>query len=54
MSILQDLGANFTMSWNHQEFEVHYECLNEEIKIGDYYLRLLLEDEEENVIISNS
>ncbi|KAK3742179.1 hypothetical protein QZH41_012074 [Actinostola sp. cb2023] len=50
----KDLGANFTMSWNHQEFEVHYECLNEEIKIGDYYLRLLLEDEEENVIISNS
>ena len=26
------------------EFEVRYECLAEEIKIGDYYLRLLLEE----------
>lgn len=52
--ILQDLGGNFTMSWNHQEFEVRYECLSEEIKIGDYYLRLLLEDEEENITITNS
>lgn len=32
------------ISWNHVEFEVRYESLQEEIKIGDYYLRLLLEE----------
>lgn len=26
--------------------QVKYECLSEEIKIGDYYLRLLLEEDE--------
>lgn len=50
----QDFGGSYTISWNHQEFEVRYECLNEEIKIGDYYLRLLLEDQEENITITNS
>lgn len=44
----------YTVSWNHQEFEVRYDCLSDEIKIGDYYLRLLLEDEEDNVEITNS
>lgn len=32
------------ISWNHTEFEVHYECLSEEVRVGDYYLRLLLEE----------
>lgn len=27
-------------------FQVKYECLSDEIKIGDYYLRLLLEEDE--------
>eukprot|EP00039_Didymoeca_costata_P023981 m.8876 g.8876 ORF g.8876 m.8876 type:complete len:2271 (-) comp3968_c0_seq1:482-7294(-) len=31
------------ISWNHTEFEIRYETLAEEIKIGDHYLRLLLE-----------
>jgi hypothetical protein len=52
--IYKDLGGQFTVSWNHQEFEVRYDCLSEEIKIGDYYLRLLLEDEDDNIIITNS
>lgn len=26
--------------------QVRYECLGDEIKIGDYYLRLLLEEDE--------
>lgn len=26
--------------------QVKYECLSDEIKIGDYYLRLLLEEDE--------
>ncbi|KAL0869621.1 hypothetical protein ABMA27_005874, partial [Loxostege sticticalis] len=30
-------------SWNHTEMEVHYQCLQNEVKIGDYYLRILLE-----------
>ena len=44
-NIDKDLGGTFEIAWNHQEFEVRYECLSDEIKIGDYYLRLLLEQE---------
>jgi DnaJ family protein C protein 13 len=40
-------ATNLTMSWNHKEFEVTYPSLSEEIKIGDYYLRLLLERDHE-------
>lgn len=32
------------ISWNYYEFEVVYKSLADEIKIGDYFLRLLLED----------
>ncbi|XP_073797395.1 dnaJ homolog subfamily C member 13 isoform X1 [Danio rerio] len=42
----RELGSANVISWNHQEFEVRYECLSDEIKIGDYYLRLLLEEDE--------
>ncbi|KAJ8336734.1 hypothetical protein SKAU_G00379540 [Synaphobranchus kaupii] len=42
----RELGSTSVISWNHQEFEVMYECLTDEIKIGDYYLRLLLEEDE--------
>ena len=40
----QEISGNVDISWNHVEFEVRYESLLEEIKIGDYYLRLLLEE----------
>ncbi|CAG5130505.1 unnamed protein product, partial [Candidula unifasciata] len=43
----KELGATFVVGWNHTEFEVPYNCLAEEIKIGDYYLRLLLEEDED-------
>ncbi|XP_033022077.1 dnaJ homolog subfamily C member 13 isoform X3 [Lacerta agilis] len=42
----RELGSANVISWNHHEFEVKYECLSDEIKIGDYYLRLLLEEDE--------
>ncbi|XP_077997979.1 dnaJ homolog subfamily C member 13-like [Glandiceps talaboti] len=45
-NIDKDLSGNHVIAWNHAEFEVRYECLAEEIKIGDYYLRLLLEEDE--------
>ncbi|XP_072547287.1 dnaJ homolog subfamily C member 13 isoform X3 [Salminus brasiliensis] len=45
-SVDRELGSASVISWNHQEFEVKYECLSDEIKIGDYYLRLLLEEDE--------
>ncbi|EMP31570.1 DnaJ like protein subfamily C member 13 [Chelonia mydas] len=45
-NIDRELGSANVISWNHHEFEVKYECLSEEIKIGDYYLRLLLEEDE--------
>lgn len=32
------------ISWNYYEFEVTYKSLADEIRIGDYFLRLLLED----------
>uniref|UniRef100_A0A287DFT5 DnaJ heat shock protein family (Hsp40) member C13 n=1 Tax=Ictidomys tridecemlineatus TaxID=43179 RepID=A0A287DFT5_ICTTR len=37
-NIDRELGSANVISWNHHEFE--------EIKIGDYYLRLLLEEDE--------
>ncbi|XP_033848217.2 dnaJ homolog subfamily C member 13-like isoform X1 [Acipenser ruthenus] len=46
-NIDRELGSASVISWNHQEFEVKYECLSDEIKIGDYYLRLLLEEDED-------
>ncbi|KAJ8397415.1 hypothetical protein AAFF_G00439640 [Aldrovandia affinis] len=45
-SVDRELGSASVISWNHHEFEVRYECLADEIKIGDYYLRLLLEEDE--------
>ncbi|KAL4635478.1 hypothetical protein GN956_G14292 [Arapaima gigas] len=45
-SVDRELGSANVISWNHQEFEVKYDCLSDEIKIGDYYLRLLLEEDE--------
>ncbi|XP_052814797.1 dnaJ homolog subfamily C member 13-like isoform X2 [Mya arenaria] len=42
----KELGSNCVIGWNHQEFEVQYHCLSDEIKIGDYFLRLLLEEDE--------
>lgn len=47
----KDLGQGYIISWNYSEFEVPYNCLNDEIKIGEYYLRLLLESG--NDIIEN-
>lgn len=42
-NIDKDLGQGYMIAWNYNEFEVPYVCLNEEVKIGEYYLRLLLE-----------
>ncbi|KAK0084129.1 hypothetical protein PV325_007587 [Microctonus aethiopoides] len=39
----KDLSGGTLIAWNHREFEVQYLCLSDEVKIGDYYLRLLLE-----------
>lgn len=39
----KDLSGNILVAWNYEEFEVQYNCLADEIKIGDYYIRLLLE-----------
>ena len=47
----KDLGQGYVIAWNYIEFEVPYNCLNDEIKIGEYYLRLLLESG--NGIIEN-
>ncbi|CAG9764959.1 unnamed protein product [Ceutorhynchus assimilis] len=44
----RDLAGNALVAWNHQEFELNYQCLANEVKIGDYYLRLLLEMDEHN------
>ena len=30
----RELGSSCIIGWNHQEFEVQYHCLSEEIKIG--------------------
>ena len=49
-SFVQDreLSQGSLMSWNYNEFEVAYNSLTDEIKIGDYFLRLLLEEDQAN------
>ncbi|VVC92762.1 unnamed protein product [Leptidea sinapis] len=39
----REVAGGVMTSWNHAELEVHYQCLQNEVKIGDYYLRILLE-----------
>lgn len=39
----RELAGNNFVAWNYEEFEVQYPSLANEIKIGDYYIRLLLE-----------
>ena len=39
----QQLAAENTIEWNHLEFEVAYPSLDSELKIGEVYLRLLLD-----------
>lgn len=31
----KELGSNCVIGWNHQEFEVQYHCLSDEIRIGE-------------------
>uniref|UniRef100_A0A834R1S3 DnaJ -like protein subfamily C member 13 n=1 Tax=Sarcoptes scabiei TaxID=52283 RepID=A0A834R1S3_SARSC len=38
----KELHSMQILSWNYREFEVNYPSLSEELKIGNYYLRLLL------------
>ena len=47
-AFLQDreLAGGTLLSWNFTEFNVNYQSLAEEIKIGDYFLRLLLEEDQ--------
>ncbi|XP_030387822.1 dnaJ homolog subfamily C member 13 isoform X2 [Scaptodrosophila lebanonensis] len=42
----RDLAGQMIVAWNYQEFEVSYQCLADEIKIGDYYIRLILEKDD--------
>ncbi|KAM7345045.1 receptor mediated endocytosis 8 isoform 2-T2 [Cochliomyia hominivorax] len=42
----RDLAGNMIVAWNYQEFEVTYQCLADEIQIGDYYIRLILEKDD--------
>lgn len=41
----REMCRGLAVSWNHWEFEVTYPSLSEEIRVGDYFLRLLLEEE---------
>lgn len=42
----KDLSGNMLVAWNYDEFEVNYQCLADEIRIGDYYIRLILEKDD--------
>ena len=42
----RELAGKAMISWNHVEFRVDYNSLSEEIRIGDYFLRLLLEEDQ--------
>ena len=43
LGVGQDLGGSRDVAWNYVEYEVRYESLADELKIGDHYVRLLLE-----------
>lgn len=45
----KELHGGQQISWNFYEFEVVYPSLNDEIKIGNYYLRLLLSQDNSSV-----
>ena len=38
-----ELGIGLDVAWNYIELEVNYPSLSEEVQVGDYYLRVLLE-----------
>ncbi|KAI3415622.1 hypothetical protein GPALN_005220 [Globodera pallida] len=42
---LEFVQPGTAVSWNHSEFTVTYASLSDEIRIGDYYLRFLLTEE---------
>ncbi|XP_028029747.1 dnaJ homolog subfamily C member 13 isoform X2 [Bombyx mandarina] len=42
----REVAGNTLTSWNHAELELQYQCLQNEVKIGDYYLRILLEQKD--------
>ncbi|CAN7988684.1 unnamed protein product [Ixodes hexagonus] len=42
----QELSQGTPVSWNHREFEVIYASLADEVRVGDYFLRLLLEEDQ--------
>ena len=37
------MAGKVRISWNHSEFEVYYPSLDNEIQIGDHYVRLLFD-----------
>ncbi|VDN50229.1 unnamed protein product [Dracunculus medinensis] len=41
-------SSGTSIAWNYTDFEICYTSLAEEVKIGDYYLRLLLQETETN------
>eukprot|EP01147_Barroeca_monosierra_P008081 gene8081-757_t len=50
----KDLRGKYIVAWNHTEFEVRYESLADEVKIGDHFLRLLLENDPNSTRIHNA
>lgn len=46
-----DLG-NECIAWNHTEFEVNYPSLIDEVRVGDYYLRVLLQQNQPTGFLS--
>ena len=41
----RELSGGNLISWNYAEFAVDYKSLSDEIRIGDYFLRVLLEED---------
>lgn len=48
----RELSGSAIISWNHMEFTVAYNSLQDEIRIGDYFLRLLLEEDQAGETVS--
>lgn len=50
-SVDREVSTGTLISWNHAEFEVQYSCLQDEVCVDGYYLRLVLENNFESLII---
>lgn len=41
---IEAVPTEFLLCWNHEEFEMHYKCFEDEVRVGSFYLANILSD----------